>query len=122
MNQPLPIWIRLPKVVKDSEGKALPARCPYTGISRGKLFELVAPCRQNKFRPLIKSVLLPEGEALSADGEAKSKRKVRGRRHVRLISLSSLLEFLDKEAERQAVEREAKLAEGREPGGVEDEA
>lgn len=65
-----PLYIRLPK-----PGEL----CPYTGLSRAKLNELILPNERNHFRPLVAS---------------KSLKKEGQQRGVRLILLESLLAFL----------------------------
>ena len=59
----------------------LPVRrkCPYTGLSRAKLYQLISPCAENQFRPPVKSV------SLRTPGAIKG---------VRLIHYASLLNFL----------------------------
>ena len=64
-----PEWIRLPQG----------GPCPWTGLSRSKLHELILPREQNGFKPPVRSVCLaPAG-------------KTKG---VRLIHLQSLLDYL----------------------------
>jgi hypothetical protein len=67
----LPEWIRLPK-----GGSS----CPWTGLSRSKLNELVLPCESNRFKPPVKSSVLRQRGALKG---------------VRLIHLDSLLRFIE---------------------------
>ena len=59
----------------------LPVRrkCPYTGLSRAKLYQLISPCAENQFRPPVKSV------SLRTPGAVKG---------VRLIHYASLLGYL----------------------------
>jgi len=66
----LPIWIRLPK-----SGE----QCPYTGLSRSALNELILP-----------SLLQPQPPVASIS--LKKPHEVRG---VRLIRLEALLNYLD---------------------------
>lgn len=65
-----PQFIRLPR-----SGE----RCPYTGLSRSSLNELILPCPANDYRPPVRSVV------------QKKRHATRG---CRLILLSSLLDFL----------------------------
>ena len=65
-----PEFIRLPK-----PGNL----CPWTGLSRSKLNELVLPCNANDFRPPVKSVCLRRRGAATG---------------VRLIVFESLMAFL----------------------------
>ena len=64
-----PEFIRLP----------LNGPCPWTGLTRSKLNELILPCRNNQFRPPVRSV------SLAPPGTKKG---------VRLIYLQSLLDYL----------------------------
>lgn len=66
-----PEFIRLPKPG---------SRCAYTALSRSSLNELVLPCEANGFRPPVRSVVL------------KKRHAVRG---IRLISFSSLIDYLN---------------------------
>ena len=66
----LPIWIRLPK-----QG----SRCPHTGLSRGVMHRLVAPCKENSFSPPVKS------KQILKDGK---------KRGVRLVDFQSLVTFI----------------------------
>lgn len=69
--QPIqPEWIRLPKPG---------TLCPWTGLSRAKMNELILPCAANEFRAPVKSA------CLRRPGAAKG---------VRLIHLDSLLTHL----------------------------
>ena len=72
-----PEWIRLPKTG---------TLCPYSGLSRSKLNELVLPCPANDFKPPVKSIVL------------RRKGAVKG---CRLISYSALIFFLNKLAQEQ---------------------
>lgn len=63
-------YIRLPKPR---------GRCPYTGLSRTKLFELATPCRRNGFKPVV---------------ESKHLKRPGAQRGIRLINLSSLFDYL----------------------------
>jgi hypothetical protein len=65
-----PEFIRLPK------SKTL---CPFTGLSRSKLNELVLPSELNRFKPPVKSI------------SVRNRGQSRG---VRLISFDSLIEYL----------------------------
>jgi hypothetical protein len=53
--------------------------CPYTGLSRSKLNQLILPCEQNDFKPPVKSVCLRQRGAIKG---------------TRLIVLDSLLDYL----------------------------
>ena len=64
-----PEFIRLPKG----------GLCPYTGLSRSKLNQLILPCEQNEFKPPVKSVCLRQRGAIKG---------------TRLIVLDSLLDYL----------------------------
>ena len=64
-----PEFIRLP----------LHGPCPWTGLTRAKLNELILPCGTNNFRPPVRSV------SLAPPGKTKG---------VRLIYLESLLAYL----------------------------
>jgi len=66
-----PEFIRLPKPG---------TLCPHTGLGRGKLNQMILPCRENGFRPPVKSV------CLRREGSVKG---------VRLISYSSLITYLN---------------------------
>ena len=66
-----PEFIRLPK-----SG----TRCPYTGLSRSKLNQLVLPCKENDFKPSVESKVL------------RYRGIVRG---TRLIVFDSLMEYLN---------------------------
>ena len=65
-----PEFLRLPK-----PGKL----CPYTGLTRSKLNELILECKANSFNPPVKSVSL------------RGPDQARG---VRLISFDSLVKYL----------------------------
>ena len=95
----LPVWIRLPAPKRDGES-VIPARCPFTGLSAAKLFNLSVPCAANGFKPAVRSVSVPTG----ADPEKtkQSPKNHRKGRHVRLIHLPSLLAYLDALADQQA--------------------
>ena len=65
-----PEFIRLPKPG---------AQCPWTGLSRGKLNQLVLPCKENGFNPPVRSVSIRQ----------------RGQqRGVRLVFFDSLMDYL----------------------------
>jgi predicted DNA-binding transcriptional regulator AlpA len=72
--QPQPEFIRLPKR----------GRCPITGLSRSKLYDLISPNEGNGFKPPVKSV------SLRKPGQTKG---------TRLIVLQSLLAYLRGEVE-----------------------
>lgn len=68
--QPIkPEFIRLPKN----------GLCPWTGLSRAKMNELILPTRINSFRPPVRSVSL---------------RRRGSKKGARLIVLQSLLDYL----------------------------
>ena len=58
--------------------------CPWTGLTRAKLNELILPCRINSFKPPVRSV------SLAPPGKTKG---------VRLIYLESLLDFLHRHSQ-----------------------
>ena len=64
-----PEFIRLPK-------RGL---CPWTGLSRAKIYELISPNERNGFKPPVKSVCL---------------RRPGAEKGTRLIHLASLLAYL----------------------------
>ena len=69
-----PEFVRLPK-----SGN----RCPYTGLSRSKMNQLVLPCKENGYKPPV---------------ESKSDRKrgtIRGTRYIVFDSLIGYLNGLD---------------------------
>lgn len=68
-NGTRPEWIRLPKS----------GRCPFTGLSRSKLYDLVGDTEANGHRPPVKSVVVRKRGAM---------------RGVRLISYDSLMAYL----------------------------
>ena len=70
-----PEFIRLPKG----------GLCPFTGLSRSKLNQLILPCSQNEFKPPVKSVCLRQRGAIKG---------------TRLIVLDSLLNFLYSQIEK----------------------
>jgi len=72
-----PEFIRLPKG----------GLCPYTGLSRSKLNQLILPCEQNDWKPPVKSVCLRQRGAVKG---------------TRLILLESLLDYLYKQLEEGA--------------------
>jgi len=74
----IPLWIRLPRPG---------TRCPYTGLSRGTMIELVLPCPVNGHRPPVRSVCL---------------RKRGAQRGIRLVNGESLADYLDRLADEQA--------------------
>jgi len=65
-----PEFVRLPKGG---------TRCPYTGLSRSKLNQLVLPCKENGFEPPVESKVL------------RNKGTIRG---TRLIVFDSLINYL----------------------------
>ena len=73
----------------------LPTRglCPFTGLSRSKLYELILASETNNYNPPVKSVSL------------RKKGQIKG---TRLIVLQSLLDYLKKEVEtfQQSIEKE----------------
>lgn len=73
-----PEFIRLPKAG---------TLCPYSGLTRSKLNELVLPCAANNFKPPVKSVCL---------------RKKGATKGVRLIVYKSLMEYLHAQEGRAA--------------------
>ena len=74
-----PEFIRLPRVGR---------RCPYTGLSRSGLNNLILPSKLNGHRPQVRSVCLrPRG----------------GVRGTRLICYDSLIEYLRNQASHIAV-------------------
>ncbi len=66
-----PEFIRLPRPK---------TRCPYTGLARTTLDELVVPCHRNSFRPPVKSKVLKQPTAI---------------RGIRLVHFRSLLDYLE---------------------------
>ena len=66
-----PEFIRLPK-----SGN----RCPYTGLSRSKMNQLVLPCKENDFKPPVESKVL------------RNRGTIRG---TRLIVFDSLMNYLN---------------------------
>lgn len=64
-----PEWLRLPK-----------GRCPFTGLSRSTLYELVGETKANGYRPQVKSIVI---------------RKRGAARGIRLISYDSLMAYLE---------------------------
>jgi hypothetical protein len=53
--------------------------CPWTGLGRSKLNELILPCKANGFKPPVRSI------------SVRNRGQVRG---VRLIVVDSLLQYL----------------------------
>ena len=70
VSHPKPEFIRLPKS---------PALCPYSGLSRSQLNEVVLPGAANDFRPPVKSI------SLRKRGQTKA---------VRLVVYDSLMSYL----------------------------
>ena len=66
-----PEFIRLPKGG---------TRCPYTGLSRSKMNQLVLPCKENDFKPAVESKVL------------RKRGTIRG---TRLIVFDSLMGYLN---------------------------
>ena len=71
----MPQYIRLPKAG---------SRCPWTGLSRSKLNQLILPCDENGHCPPVKSLSLRPRGALKG---------------TRLILLESLLDYLSSQLE-----------------------
>jgi hypothetical protein len=69
-----PEFIRLP----------LNGACPWTGLTRAKLNELILACPVNNFKPPVRSV------SLAPPGKTKG---------VRLIYLESLLDYLHRHSQ-----------------------
>lgn len=65
-----PEFIRLPRTG---------TLCPYSGLARSKMNELVLPCPQNDHKPPVKSVVLRQKGAIKG---------------VRLIVFKSLMDYL----------------------------
>jgi len=65
-----PEFVRLPK-----SG----TRCPYTGLSRSKLNQLVLPCKENDYKPPVESK------------SVRSRGTIRG---ARIIVFDSLINYL----------------------------
>ena len=65
-----PEFVRLPKGG---------TKCPYTGLSRSKLNQLVLPCKENGFKPPVESKVL------------RNKGSILG---TRLIVFDSLINYL----------------------------
>jgi hypothetical protein len=68
-----PEFLRLPKTG---------TLCPFTGLTRSKMNELVLPCPQNNHKPPVRSVCLRQ------KGAAKG---------VRLVVFKSLMEYLHRQ-------------------------
>ena len=75
LNPAMPQYIRLPKAG---------SRCPWTGLSRSKLNQLILPCDENGHCPPVKSLSLRPRGALKG---------------TRLILLESLLDYLSSQLE-----------------------
>ena len=60
--------------------------CPYTGLSRSKLNQLILPCEQNDWKPPVKSVCLRKRGAIKG---------------TRLILLESLLDHIYRQMEEE---------------------
>lgn len=65
-----PAYIRLPKTG---------TLCPFTGLSRSKMNELVLACPANNFKPPVKSVCLRQKGAIKG---------------IRLVVFKSLMDYL----------------------------
>ena len=65
-----PEWLRLPSPKE---------RCPYTGLSRSTMSELVVPSEANHHNPPVRSVVLRKRGAM---------------RGIRLVSFDSLMTYL----------------------------
>lgn len=109
----LPIWIRLPQQKKDADGQVIEfARCPYTGLSAAKIWELAVPNKRNQFKPPVLSISVEEDQADESAGQespkASKKRKGRFVRLIRLCGPSpdpkrmALLDYLDSLAMKEA--------------------
>ena len=85
-----PEYIRLPH-------PGLP--CPYTGLKRSKLNELILPSELNGYRPPVRSVCL---------------RNKGGTKGVRLVVYASLIEYL-RAQERPTTEQARNIANAQEP-------
>ncbi len=72
-----PEWIRLPRTS---------TLCPFTGLTRSKMNELILPCPANDFKPPVQSVVL------------RQRGKIKG---VRLISYSHLIAYIRQQAAEQ---------------------
>ena len=70
LTPPTPTFIRLPKAG---------SRCPWTGLSRSKINQLILPCDANGHSPPVKSALLRPKGALKG---------------TRSILLESLLDYI----------------------------
>ena len=73
-SQQRPEFIRLPKG----------GLCPFTGLSRSKLNQLILPCEQNDHKPPVKSVCLRQRGATKG---------------TRLVAFDSLLKYLHSQTE-----------------------
>ena len=85
-SQPITDPVRMPPasgiILRDPEFLRLPKTgtlCPFTGLTRSKLNELVLPCPQNDHKPPVKSVCLRQRGAIKG---------------VRLIVFKSLMDYL----------------------------
>jgi hypothetical protein len=71
-----PRFIRLPKTGE---------RCPWTGLSRSKMNQLILPCSRNNYLPPVESCSLkPAGAA----------------RGARLVLFESLMDYLEQKTEK----------------------
>jgi hypothetical protein len=73
-----PVWIRLPK--KGS-------RCPFSGLSRTSLNELILPCEANGGKPPVRSFC-----------QKVRRDQIRG---TRLVSYDSLMAYLSAQADKE---------------------
>jgi hypothetical protein len=77
-------------IQRDPEFLRLPRTgtlCPFTGLTRSKLNELVLPCPQNDHKPPVKSVCLRQRGAVKG---------------IRLIVFKSLMDYLHEQEGRAA--------------------
>lgn len=72
---PAPLYTRVP---------AAGTACPLTGLRRTKFLELVVPCAANNFQPPVASRVV--------------KTRKDGTRGVRLVSVSSLIGFIESQS------------------------
>ena len=96
-SQVVPVWTTASVTVGSTAGAVpefirLPrpgTLCPFTGLSRSKMNELILACPANNFRPPVKSV------SLRKRGQTKA---------VRLVCYESLRAYLHKLLEEQTEE------------------
>ena len=74
MSTPItcPVYIRLPKPKEN---------CPFTGLKRSQMNELILPCKANNYKPPVKSIRLRKPGAIKG---------------TRLILFESLVAHLEK--------------------------